>query len=63
MIDDASLSNSNFVVLMVYLILRLETPMISCMSALLFDTRLISLDVPDLVQLVIGSDSRPYEGY
>ena len=48
------MSNSNFVVLVVYLVLRLETPRMSCMSAPLFDTRLIGLVVPDLVQLVIG---------
>ena len=63
MVDDALLLDSDFVVLVVYLILRLETPRMSCMSAPLFDTRLIGLAVPDLVQLVIGSGSRPYEGY
>ena len=63
MVDDALLSDSDSVVLVVYLVLRLETPRMSCMGALLFDTRLICLVVPDLVQLVIGSGSRPYEGY
>ena len=63
MVDDALLSYSDFVVLVVYLVLRLETPRMSCMSALLFDTRLIGLAIPDLVQLVIGSVSRPYKGY
>ena len=63
MVDDALLSDNDSVVLVVYLVLRLETPRMSCMSAPLFDTRLIGLDVPDLVQLVIGSGSRPYEGY
>ena len=63
MVDDALLSDNDSVVLVVYLVLRLETPRMSCMSAPLFDTRLIGLAVPDLVQLVIGSDSRPYEGY
>ena len=63
MVDDAFLSDSDSVVLVVYLVLRLETPRIYCMSAPLFDTRLIGLAVPDLVQLVIGSGSRPYEGY
>ena len=62
-VDDALLSDSDSVVLVVYLVLRLEIPRISCMSAPLFDTRLIGLTVPDLVQLVIGSGSRPYEGY
>ena len=63
MVNDALLLDSNFVVLVVYLVLRLETPRISCMSAPFFDTKLIGLDVPNLVQPVIGSDSRPYEGY
>ena len=63
MVDDALLSDNNSVVLVVYLVLRLETPRMSCMSAPLFDTRLIGLAIPNLVQLVIGSGSRPYEGY
>ena len=63
MVDDALLSDSDSVVLVVYLVLRLETPRMSYMSAPLFDTRLIGLAVLDLVQLVIGSGSRPYEGY
>ena len=63
MIDDALLLDSDFVVPMVYLVLRLGTLKMSCMSAPLFDTRLIGLAVPDLVQLVIGSGSRHYEGY
>ena len=49
MVDDALLSNSDSVVLVVYLVLRLETTRISCMSAPLFDTRFIGLAVPDLV--------------
>ena len=49
MVDDALLSYSDSVVLVVYLVLRLETPRMSCMSAPLFDTILIGLDVPDLV--------------
>ena len=60
---DALLLDSDSVVLMVYLVLRLETPRMSCMSIPFFDTGLIGLDVPDLVQLVIGSRNRPYEGY
>ena len=63
MVDDALLSDNDSVVLVVYLVLRLETPRMSCMSAPLFDTRLIGLAIPDLVQLVIGSGSRPYDGY
>ena len=63
MVDDALLSDNDSVVLVVYLVLRLETPRMSCMSAPLFDTRLIGLAIPNLVQLGIGSGSRPYEGY
>ena len=63
MVDDALLSDNDSIVLVVYLVLRLETPRMSCMSAPLFDTRLIGLAVPYLVQLVIGRGSRPYEGY
>ena len=46
MVDDALLSDSDSVVLVVYLVLRLETLRMSCMSAPLFDTRLIGLAVP-----------------
>ena len=63
MVDDALLSDNDSVVLVVYLVLRLETPRMSCMSAPLFDTRVIGLAVQDLVQLVIGSGSQPYESY
>ena len=59
MVDDALLSDSDSVVLVVYLVLRLETPRMSCMSAPLFDTRLIGLDVLDLAQPVIESSSQP----
>ena len=45
-VDDALLLESDSVVLVVYLVLRLETPRMSCMSAPLFDTRLIGLAVP-----------------
>ena len=57
MVDNALLLYSDFVVTMEYLILKLEIPRMSYMSALLFDSRLIGLDVPDLAQLVFGSDS------
>ena len=63
MVDNALLSNSDSVVPMVYLVLRLEIPRMSCISAPFFDTELIGLDVPDLAQLVIKSGSQPYEGY
>ena len=63
MVNDALLSDKDSVVLVVYLILRLETPRMSYMSTSFFDTGLIGLDIPDLVQPVIRSDSQPYEGY
>ena len=63
MVDDALLSDSDSIVLVVYLVLRFETLRMSYMSAPHFNTRLIGLAIPDLVQLVIGSGSRPYEGY
>ena len=63
MVDNALLLDSDSVVLVVYLVLRLETSRMSCMSAPLFDTRLIGLDVPDLAQSVIESGSQSYEGY
>ena len=46
MVDDALLSDNDSVVPMVYLVLRLETLRMSCISAPLFDTRLIGLAVP-----------------
>ena len=46
MVDNTSLSDSDSVVPVIYLVLRLETPRISCMSFPLFDTRLIGLVVP-----------------
>ena len=63
MVDDALLSDSDSVVPVVYLVLKLKTLRMSCMSTPLFDTILISLEVSDLVQPVIGSGSQPYEGY
>ena len=48
MVDDALLSDNDSVVLVVYLVLRLETPRMSSMSTPLFDTRLIGLKVLDL---------------
>ena len=45
MVEDVILSDNDSVVLVVYLVLRLETPRMSCMSAPLFDTRLIGLTV------------------
>ena len=63
MVDDVLLLDSDSIVLVVYLVLRLEIPKMSCISTPLFDTRLIGLDVSNIVQLVIRSGSRPYEGY
>ena len=48
MVDDVLFSNSDFVVIVVYLVLRLETPRMSYMSTSLFDTRFISLNVLDI---------------
>ena len=45
MVDDALLSECDFVVPMVNLVLRLETPRMSCMNAPFFDTGLIGLNV------------------
>ena len=63
MVNDTSLSNNDFIVLVVYLVLRLETSRMSCMSTPLFDTRLIGMKVPDLAQPVIQSGNEPYEDY
>ena len=63
MVDDALLLDSDSVVLVVYLVLRLETLRMSCMSTPLFDTELIGLEVPNLAQPVIGSGNQPYEDY
>ena len=57
MIDNALLSNNDFVVPIVYMVLRLKIPRMSCMSITFFDTRLICLEVLSLAQSVIGSDS------
>ena len=48
MVDDALLSNNDSVVLVVYLVLRLEIPRMSYMSTPLVDTRLIGLKIPNL---------------
>ena len=48
MVDDISLSDNNLVILVMRLVLRLKTPMMSCMSTSFFDTRLIGLEVSDL---------------
>ena len=59
MVDDALLLDNDFVLPVVYLVLRLKTPRMSCMSIPLFDTRLISLELPDLVQSKFESGSQP----
>ena len=61
MVDDILLSDTDSIVLVVFLVLRLEAPRMSCISILFFYTRLIGLEVPDLAQSVIGSGSQPYE--
>ena len=48
MVDNVLLLDSDFIVLVVYLVLKLETPRISCISTPFFDTRLIGLEVPNL---------------
>ena len=48
MVDDVLLSNNNFVILVVYLILRLETPRMSYMSTPPFDTGFIDMKVSNL---------------
>ena len=63
MVDDALLLNNDFVVLVVYIVLRLEIPRISYMSTPLYNAGLIGLNVLDLVQSVIESSSQPYESY
>ena len=48
MVDDTLLLDNDSIVPMVYLVLRLEIPKMSCMSTPLFDTRLIGLEVLNL---------------
>ena len=57
MVDDTLLLDNDSIVLVVYLVLRLETPRMSYISTLLFDTILIGLEVSNLVQPVIRSDT------
>ena len=54
MVDDALLSNSDSVVLVVYLVLRLKTQRISCMSTPLFNTKLKGFEVSDLAHWLSG---------
>ena len=63
MVNDALLLYIDSVVLVVYLVFRLETLKISYMSNPLFDIGLIGLEVPDLAQAIMGSGNQPYEGY
>ena len=58
MVNDTLLSNSDSIILVVYLVLRLET-----LSTPLFDNKLIGLEIPDQAQPVIKSGSQFYEGY
>ena len=62
-VDDILLLDNDFVGLVVYLVFRLTTPVISYMSTLHFDTGFIGLEVPDLAQPVIKSGSQTYKGY
>ena len=63
MVYDTSLLDSDFIVLRMYLVLKLEIPMMSCMSVPLFDTGLIGLEVLNLAQFVIMNSSQSYEDY
>ena len=62
-VNDTSLSDNDSNILVVYLVLRIKTLKMSCMSTLFFDTRLIALEVLDLAQPVIGISSQSYEDY
>ena len=62
-VDDTSLSDNNFIVSMLNLVVRFETPKMSYMSTPLFDIELIGLEIPNLVQPIIGSGNQPYNGY
>ena len=61
MINDALLSNSDSVILIVHLVY--EKLRMSYISTLIFNTKPIGLEVLDLVQQVIWSGSQPYESY
>ena len=50
MVDDTSLLDNDSIILVIYLVLRLEIPKMSYMSTPLFDTELIDLEVPNLTQ-------------
>ena len=63
MVNDTLLLDNDSVVLVVYLVLILEILRMSCMSAPLFNIRLIYLDVPDLAEPVIGSASQLYDSH
>ena len=63
MVNDALLSDNKFIILVVYLALRLEIPRISYMNTPLFDIGLIGLQVPNIAQPVIECGSQSYESY
>ena len=48
MVDDTLLSNSDYVIQIVYLVLRLEKPKMSYMSTSLFDTKLVCFEALNL---------------
>ena len=60
-VDDTSLLNSDFVVSIVCLVLRLKIPRMSYMSTLFFDIRFMGMKVSYLTQPVIESGSQPYD--
>lgn len=62
MVNDTLSPDNDFVVSIVFLVLRLQTLRIPCSNTPFFDTALICLEVSDLVQTIIGNDSQSYEG-
>ena len=63
MVNDTLLLDSNFIIPMVYLVLRLKTLRMYYINTSLFDTRFIGLEVLDLAQSIIESGNQPYKGY
>ena len=56
-VDDISLSNNDFMVLIMYLVIRLETPRMFYFSTSFFNTGLIYPKVSHLTQSIIESSS------
>ena len=60
MVNYTSLSDNDFVVSVVYLVLRLETPRMSYLNTPFFDTGLIDLKLSELTQPVIRNKGLRY---